>query len=157
MIDMNAVEKAYKEQILYIANKVDALGNPVKMKMTVQQFADEWIQSGHWDERGRGKGKYCMARNNDIGHYEVGNVRIILHSENVSEAKKGKPHTAEHKAKNSAANKGRSKSAEHNAKNSASRKGKPVSKIQCPHCGTWGPSNNMKRYHFDNCKRKGEH
>lgn len=31
---------------------------------------------------------------------------------------------------------------------------KPKSKIECPHCGKIGGSNNMKRWHFDNCKVK---
>ncbi len=29
-------------------------------------------------------------------------------------------------------------------------------KIKCPHCGLIGQNSNMKRWHFDNCKFKGE-
>lgn len=29
-------------------------------------------------------------------------------------------------------------------------------KIECPHCGLTGGSTNMKRYHFNNCKRQKE-
>ncbi len=36
--------------------------------------------------RGRGKNKYCMARNGDIGAYSASNVRIITNSENASES-----------------------------------------------------------------------
>lgn len=36
-------------------------------------------------------------------------------------------------------------------------KGKPQYKEQeCPHCGKLGKGGNMKRYHFDNCKMKGD-
>ena len=143
MIDTKAVKKAYKKQINNCKNRVDVLGNPVEMRMTLQQFADKWIQSGHWDLRGVGKGKYCMARHNDIGHYEWNNVEIKLHGENISEANKGKPRSAETKAKIAAGRKGKL----------SPIKGKPKPKVQCPNCGTWGPSNNMKRYHFDNCKQ----
>jgi hypothetical protein len=166
MIDMKKVEKAYKKQIDNCKNKFDALGNPVEMRMTLQQFADEWTQSGHWDQRGNKLGEYCMARHNDIGHYEVGNVKIILIEENLSEGNKGRPKSAEHASKVSAAlkgktawNKGIPQSANHTANVSAALKGKPSpkSKIQCPHCGMWGGSNGITRWHGDNCKRKGEH
>jgi len=110
MIDMK-IEAAYKAQIDRCKRKVDALGDPVEMRMTLQQFADEWIQSGKWHLRGRKKGQYCMARNNDIGHYEVGNVRIITNSENISEAQKGKSKSEEQKAKMR-----KPKSEEHKAK-----------------------------------------
>ncbi len=33
-------------------------------------------------------------------------------------------------------------------------KGKPKEKTTCPHCGLFGAVNNLKRYHFDNCKAK---
>jgi hypothetical protein len=149
MIDMIEVEAAYKQQIYNCKHKVDALGNPVEMRMTLQQFADEWDQSGQWHLRGTKKGQYCMARHNDIGHYEVGNVRIILNSENTSEALKGKPKSAEACAKMSAAQQGKPKSEEHKAKLS-----KPKPKTQCAHCGTWVAPAMMKRWHGDNCKKR---
>jgi hypothetical protein len=34
------------------------------------------------------------------------------------------------------------------------RKNEPV--VSCPHCGLVGKGPNMKRYHFDSCKRKNE-
>ena len=33
-------------------------------------------------------------------------------------------------------------------------RGTPKPKVECPHCGLVGGINNMKRYHFDNCKKK---
>jgi hypothetical protein len=135
MIDMKAIEAAYKAQICNCKNKVDALGNPVEMKMTLAQYADEWIQSNKWDQRGRKKHEYCMARHNDIGHYEKGNVRIITNAENHIEAHKGKPKSAESNNKRRIALTGRPrpeevkaklrkpKSAETKAKMSAAKKG----------------------------------
>ena len=151
MIDMEEVDKAYNKQIENCRYKVDALGNPVEMKMTLQQYHDIWDQSGQWHLRGYRKGQYCMARHNDIGHYEVGNVKIILQSENTSEAHKGKP-----KPGTSAAKKGIPRSEATKAKISASKTGKPSpkTKTQCVHCGTWASPSNMKRWHGDNCKRK---
>lgn len=163
MID-KAVRKAYTNQIAHCKYKLDALGNPVKMRMSLQQFADIWDQSGHWDQRGRKKDEYCMARHNDIGHYEVGNVKIITNAENVSEAQKSRP--SPNKGKPSplkgrpSPNKGRPspkkgipRSIETKDKISAKRKGIPKPKIQCPHCGTVvGGHALFKRWHGDNCK-----
>ena len=132
MID-KAVKEAYVAQISTCKNKVDVLGNPVEMRMSLQQFADKWIQSGHWDERGRGRDKYCMARNNDIGHYEWDNVRIITNAENVREAKKGKTQSAETCAKRSATLTGKPKTIKHAANISSGKKGKPS-----PHKGKPG-------------------
>jgi hypothetical protein len=30
----------------------------------------------------------------------------------------------------------------------------PAPEVECPHCGLVGRGGNMKRYHFDNCKKK---
>lgn len=32
-----------------------------------------------------------------------------------------------------------------------------MTKSKCPHCGKVGNVNNMKRWHFDNCKKRGQH
>jgi hypothetical protein len=41
-----------------------------------------WVQSGKWEQRGPGHG-YCMARNNDSGAYELGNIYITTGSKNM--------------------------------------------------------------------------
>ena len=44
-----------------------------------------WRDSGKWEQRGRGKGEYCMGRHNDCGAYKAGNVKIITVEKNQSE------------------------------------------------------------------------
>lgn len=56
-------------------------------------------------------------------------------------------HSEETKNKISAAKIGRTRSEEERISMR-----KPKSKCICPHCGQLGGSNNMKRWHFDNCK-----
>ena len=55
---------------------------------------EDWV--GWWKDnlgpnwqtlRGKSKGKFCMARVNDTGPYELGNVKCILAKNNVSEQK----------------------------------------------------------------------
>jgi hypothetical protein len=64
-----------------------------------------WQSSGHWPERGRGRGKYHMARHGDLGAYEVGNVSIARHEDNCTVF--GRVRSPEERAKLSAALKGR--------------------------------------------------
>ena len=52
----------------------------------------------------------------------------------------------------SAATKGKKKSNETRLNMSNSMKGVKKRVVKCPHCGKEGGSNNMYRYHFDNCK-----
>ena len=56
-----------------------------KFLMSFEEWMKVWFDSGHAHERGRGKGKFCMARFNDAGDYVVGNVKIISFEENEAE------------------------------------------------------------------------
>jgi len=57
---------------------------------TFDEWLQCWIDSGHYHDRGRSKGQYCMSRFNDVGPYSKDNVCIKLHGENVIDAHKGK-------------------------------------------------------------------
>jgi hypothetical protein len=74
----------------------------------------------------------------------------------------GKKHSEESKAKMSAIKTGelhpfygKKHSEETKAKMSAIRTGKKQLKVACPYCEKVGGISNMKRFHFDNCKLKG--
>jgi hypothetical protein len=108
----------------------------------------------------------------DKGHM-LGKILSKEHKQKISESSKGrklseetkqkmrKPKTLEHVARAAAAQRGRKQSPEHLAKLSAARKGrlawnKGISQqlVTCPHCNQVG-GNAMYRWHFDNCKLKG--
>lgn len=72
-------------------HKERAAKNNIPFLLTFEEWWSIWQSSGHWDERGRGKGKYVMARRGpDIGPYAIENVDIKTHGENISEAQKGR-------------------------------------------------------------------
>ena len=80
----------------------------------------------------------------------------------LSSIKLGTTHTPETKAKMSIdrkgsvpPNKGKPTSEETKAKQSAATKGipKPQKQVTCPHCDKVGGESNMKRWHFDKCKK----
>jgi hypothetical protein len=81
----------------------------------------------------------------------------ILASKQWSGVKK----TEEHRQKIREANTGVPFSEERKRKISESKRGKPswnsgkvYDKVVCPHCGVIGSGSNMKRWHFENCKKK---
>lgn len=55
------------------------------MRLSFDEWLSIWKTSGHLHERGKGAGKYVMSRINDLGHYELGNVCIKLHVDNIRE------------------------------------------------------------------------
>ena len=159
-MDIMLAKKRYSEQ------KRRAKVRGIDFLLTFEEWANIWQQSGKWDQRGRGNGKYVMSRNGDIGPYAVGNVRIVIHRDNVAEmlhrrnsdpangkkisdALKGKPKTLEHRMNLSKVNIGKKVIFTEQHKQNL-RKPKP--KLVCPHCNKSGGASVMKRWHFDRCK-----
>jgi len=87
LMNLKEAKIKYKTQGYLCKGRLDRLGNPIEMKLSFEQWLDIWVKSGKWDYRGRKSGQYVMSRMDDIGHYELGNVEIKLHSENLSEIK----------------------------------------------------------------------
>lgn len=70
----------------YRAHRKSARKRGVEFLLTFDEWLNIWTSSGHFNERGKGGNKYCMARFGDLGPYAVGNVRIITNGENNLEA-----------------------------------------------------------------------
>lgn len=89
--EVRAAKRAYKRtpKGRFAAHKRRAKLKGIPFLMTFDQWWALWAP--HWDKRGVGRGSMVMARNGDIGAYEVGNVRITTNEANISEAHKGKP------------------------------------------------------------------
>ena len=92
----------------------------IPFRLTYEEWLEVWQQSGHLPHRGKGNGKYCMARYADKGAYKVSNVHIITHNQNskdyvapphvryaMGSASRGKPHSEVWKQRISAAHKGK--------------------------------------------------
>lgn len=63
----------------------------VAWEMTFEEWLAVWVESGKWEQRGRKKGQYVMARHGDVGPYKVGNVSIVTTEQNIREARHSKP------------------------------------------------------------------
>lgn len=60
--------------------------------LTLGEWLQVWVDSGHLHERGPRRGQYVMARKNDKGIYRVGNVKIITADNNMRESFKNGCH-----------------------------------------------------------------
>lgn len=72
----------------FAVQKWRAARRGIKFLMTFEEWLEVWEQSGKLMLRGRGRGKYCMARFGDKGPYKVGNVEIITHEKNSTDQQK---------------------------------------------------------------------
>lgn len=75
----------------FIEHRLNAKDRGIGFELTFSQWLEIWIASGKVRRRGCRRGQYVMARHGDRGPYAVGNVKIILASENIAEALRGKP------------------------------------------------------------------
>ena len=69
----------------FCVQRASAKERGIEFKLSYVEWETWWRDSGHYDERGKGTGKYVMARKGDIGAYELGNIECKLASENVRE------------------------------------------------------------------------
>lgn len=58
--------------------RVDILGNPIEMRLTFEEYASLYIEAGVMPSQ-----TYVLSRINDIGHYEIGNVKIATFLDNL--------------------------------------------------------------------------
>ena len=82
----------------FIEHRVNAKDRGIGFELTFSQWLEIWIASGKVRKRGCRRGQYVMARYGDRGPYAAGNVKIILASENIAEALRGKPRSPETRA-----------------------------------------------------------
>lgn len=74
--------------------KRNAERREIFFSLTFEEWLSIWLDSGHYDKRGRGASNYVMSRYSDKGNYELGNVYIQTGSDNFKEYRdinKGKP------------------------------------------------------------------
>ena len=75
----------------YHQHKGKALARGIEWRLTFEEWWGLWQTSGKWEQRGRRRDQYVMARFGDQGAYERDNVRICLAGENTEEMRRGLP------------------------------------------------------------------
>lgn len=82
-------ESVYQD---YLAQKHNAAQRGVDHFLSFQQYFTVQDDAGHLHERGCGKGQFVLHRKRDFGAYEIGNIEVIRHEENVRRAHRGRKH-----------------------------------------------------------------
>jgi hypothetical protein len=116
----------------FYEHRQNARRRNIEFNLTYDEWMNIWVQSGHWNERGRGLGKYAMCRYGDQGPYEVGNVYIDLCEVNAQQARLGDKNTKAHIAKIRKALTGKKKTMTAIKNNSFAQLNR--TKYNCPHC-----------------------
>lgn len=98
-----------KDRSAYASQKSHAKQRDITFNITFDEWYDWWQATGHYHERGRNKSCYVMARYNDTGPYELGNIYCCTVQENTRYGLKLKPRTISAKTRQAAcaANTGR--------------------------------------------------
>jgi DNA-binding CsgD family transcriptional regulator len=81
---ISAYKTAGTASYSYLQQKENSEKRGIDFRLTFPEWWDVWQESGHWEQRGRGKDKYCMSRIADSGAYELGNIEIITGGQNSS-------------------------------------------------------------------------
>lgn len=87
--------KTLQPKTIFARQKSMAKVRGIEWQLTFEEWWNIWEQSGKYEQRGRGAGKYCMSRKGDVGPYAVNNVMIKTIDDNNREAHKGKPQSPE--------------------------------------------------------------
>lgn len=69
--------------LAWVRQRNNAKKRGIEWGMTFYEWITLWNDSGKWDQRGLGIGKYCMARKMDSGGYTADNVYITTCDDNV--------------------------------------------------------------------------
>lgn len=74
------IRACFANQRCSARKRKDFMGNSIEWKLTYEQWLSIWGEQ--LKERGKKAHQKVMARIDDLGNYEVGNVRIITAREN---------------------------------------------------------------------------
>ena len=83
----------------FLTSRNNASKRGIDWKLTFKEWLTWWQSTGHYQDRGRGNGKYVMARVGDSGAYELANIFCHKHGDNVRDAQRNKPKKLDHKQK----------------------------------------------------------
>lgn len=144
------LKKAKKGQVP--PNKGKPMSEQSKAKISASRKGKvAWNKGKHLDEKHKENLKIAL-KGRKVWNKGVAPLEEQL--KKLQTAMLGKKHSEETKQKMSASRKGKAQTEEAKAKISATHKAMP--RLTCPHCHIDGGMGPMKRWHFDNCRKKGE-
>jgi hypothetical protein len=88
---MTMPERRKTPRARFVQQRSAAHQRAIPWHLTFEEWFDLWSLSGKWHLRGVRAGGYVMARKGDSGAYEIGNVEIISHAQNVRDGHQNTP------------------------------------------------------------------
>ena len=79
--ELKLFKRKYSTKKASTVGRIDKNGNAIEFKMSFDEYVSIYQQRGVYPNR-----PYVLARNNDKGHYEVGNVKVQHNLENICDA-----------------------------------------------------------------------
>ena len=73
--------KKYNAKISSTKKRIDKNANPIEFRLSFEEYVSLYLNKGVLPSR-----QYVLARHEDIGHYEIGNVSVIHNLEHVCDA-----------------------------------------------------------------------
>jgi hypothetical protein len=70
---------------IYLHQRKNAIARGIEWAITFPEWKRLWDESGKWDQRGRRKNAYVMARKQDFGPYAPWNVYITTMGQNAAD------------------------------------------------------------------------
>jgi hypothetical protein len=67
----------------FSAQKASAKRAAIAFLLTFEEWRDAWMRSGHWNERGKRRGEYVLARIDHRGPFALGNIHIVRAEANL--------------------------------------------------------------------------
>lgn len=83
----------------FLTQRNNAKKRNIDWQLTFDEWLNWWQQTGHFADRGRGKGKWVMSRFGDTGPYSLSNIFCNRHGYNISEGNNGRAKSSSHKKK----------------------------------------------------------
>lgn len=117
---LSSITRRYHFEAAFRGHRNQAKRRGIEFQLSFAQWLRIWEKSGHLVERGCKRGQYVMARKGDRGPYAVGNIKIILHTENSREWER----TPAYRERKRLESTGRRHTQKARAKMSANRRGK---------------------------------
>ena len=70
--------KKFMEKRMGTRGRIDKNGDPIEFKLSFKEYCKLWEESGKEPSR-----DWVLSRKNDVGHYEINNVYVNHHIQNV--------------------------------------------------------------------------
>ena len=71
-----------KRNVVKLKKVIDRNGNLVEFKITFEEWCEIFLEDNNYERYGSKLDDLCLSRNDDLGNYEYGNVKLVTNKIN---------------------------------------------------------------------------